>query len=334
MNRREKMLAIVVGLCATLLGGALFVNFLFVKPLRDMDKKNAALRERLEKIKAEKRAYFVAEDLVQKLTRQTFADQVDKASAKSGEELTHQIAQSGLSETEFSRLPVGPRKLRGANEIGWSVQGQGRLENIVNLLFLLQESPYLHRVQNLTVSPGDNPGLVRARFQFLTLVIDPAPVVEFTNQPPKYALSSPERRMFDAIVFRDILRPYVRRPPSNPGSSSVAESSRPNRRPSGPESLKIVSLTEWQGQPEVHVRDLNAQKILRFKPGDTFGGGQIVMVDYRSMPMPGNPALKSFSRVILKVGSEYWAIEGGQTLAEKHALSPEQLPENLPGQSK
>jgi hypothetical protein len=39
--------------------------------------------------------------------------------------------------------------------------------------------------------------------------------------------------------------------------------------------------------------------------------------------------LKSFSRVILKIGTEYWAIERGKTLADKYRLAPEQLPEQL-----
>jgi hypothetical protein len=33
------------------------------------------------------------------------------------------------------------------------------------------------------------------------------------------------------------------------------------------------------------------------------------MVDYRPLPMPGNEGLKSFSRVILKIGADYWAVE-------------------------
>jgi hypothetical protein len=53
------------------------------------------------------------------------------------------------------------------------------------------------------------------------------------------------------------------------------------------------------------------------------------MVDYRPLPMPGNDGLKSFSRVILKIGTEYWAIERGQTLADKRRLIPDQLPETL-----
>jgi hypothetical protein len=53
------------------------------------------------------------------------------------------------------------------------------------------------------------------------------------------------------------------------------------------------------------------------------------MIDYRKMPFPKKPALLSQSRVILIIGEDYWAIERGNTLADKHKLVPEQLPENL-----
>ena len=53
------------------------------------------------------------------------------------------------------------------------------------------------------------------------------------------------------------------------------------------------------------------------------------MVDYRRMPKPGKEYLMSESRVIVKIGTEYWAVELGQTLAQKYRLNPEQLPEQL-----
>jgi len=47
------------------------------------------------------------------------------------------------------------------------------------------------------------------------------------------------------------------------------------------------------------------------------------------MPFPKKPALLSQSRVILAIGEEFWAIERGNTLADKHKLVTEQLPEKL-----
>ena len=325
MSKREKTMAVAVGSLILLIAAGFGVRAMLVKPLRELDKKTAALREKLEKVKAERRAYFTAEDVVKGHAQRTFSDQVDQASAKSGEMLTKQILLSGLREADFSRMPVGPRKLRGASELGWSVQGDGKLEHVLNLLFLVHKSPYLHRIENLNVSASESPGEVNVRFRYLTLVMEPAPVTDPVDLQPKFTLNGPERRVFDLIAARDILRPYVKRPP--PGAApnpSTAPST-----PAGPESYRLVSLSEWMGHPEIHVRDVTNQKTLRYQPGDDLAGGTIVMVDYRPFPMPGNEALQSFSRVIVKIGAEYWAIERGRTLADKYKLAPAKLPEQL-----
>ncbi len=330
MNSREKLLASVI---SSLLGIFVFgfgIRALIVQPLRDVDKRTAVVREKIEKIKTERRNYFAAEDRLKTIAATTFADSVDEASAKSGEALTKKILLSGLEESDFSRLPVGPRKLRGANEIGWNVQGDGPLDKVVNLLFVLTESPHVHRVDNLSVSVGDSPGLVRVRFRFLTLVLDPSPEVTRTNLLSRVTLESPDRRLLDEIARRDILRPYIKRPPpppppGQPGQPALATPG----TPPGPDTFRVVSLSEWQGQPEVHVRDLAQQRTLRFRPGDDFAGGSIVMIDYRPMPMPGNAMLQSFSRVIFKIGREYWAIERGQTLADRRKLATTELPAQL-----
>jgi len=329
MNARERTMALLVGgilgLAVLFFGG----KAILVKPLTELDKKAAGLREKLDKIKAERRAYFTAETLIKKNAQHAFGDQVDQASAKSGEFLTQQILASGLRESDFSRLPVGPRRLRGASEIGWNVQGGGRFDDVIDLLFLLQESPYLHRLESLSMTAGDAPGQVKVRFRFLTLVVMPAPVVDPIDLTAKYNLDSPERHRYDAMVARDLLRPYIKRPPPGTGIAKAPAAGPAGGTP-GPESFRIVSLSEWQGQPEVHIRDLTNQKTVRYKPGDALAGGTIVMVDYRPMPMPGDEALLSYSRVILRLGTEYWAVERGRTLADKHRLTTEQLPPAMP----
>lgn len=334
MNQREKLLTVVVVGTAVLFGGALGLRGFIMKPLTELDKKILAARERLEKITTERRNYFAAEDRMKAHTKLAFADTVDEASALSGAVLTKLILKAGLNEGNFTRLPVGPRKLRGANEIGWNVQGDGPLASVVNLLFLLEQSPYLERLDGLVVSTGDVPGQVRVRFRALSLVMDPAPEVKREPLLAKVGLNSDERRAFDGIVTRDILRPYVRRPPpppvkGTPGGSSTSTPATPPAPP-GPETFRIVSLSEWQGQPEVHVRDLTTQKTARYKPGDPLAGGTIAMVDYRAMPLPGASGLQSFSRVIVRVKDDFFAVEHGQTLADLRKLELAQLPPGLP----
>ena len=161
MNQREKLMAVVVLGSAALFGGALGLRAFITKPLTDLDKRIVTARERLAKIQTDRRNYFTAEDRLKSLGKLTFADNVDEASATSGEMLTKKILRAGLKEVSFTRLPVGPRKMRGASEIGWNVQGEGALAGVVNLLFQLEHAPHLLRLENLVVSGGDAPGVVR-----------------------------------------------------------------------------------------------------------------------------------------------------------------------------
>ena len=77
------------------------------------------------------------------------------------------------------------------------------------------------------------------------------------------------------------------------------------------------------------VFDTNKNKTNSYKLGDDLAGGTIVMIDYRQMPFPEKPALLSQSRVILSIEDDFWAIERGNTFADKHKLAPEKLPERL-----
>ena len=327
MNQREKTLLLSIGLVVLAFGTFFALRSVLVKPLVEIDKRTAALREKLEKVKAERRAYFTAEEAVKHHAQLGFSDRVDQASAKSGEMLTKQILFSRLRESDFSRMPVGPRRMTGASEIGWSVQGEGRLDHVVNLLYVLQQSPYLHRLESLVLTPTETPAQVRVRFRYLTLVMDPAPIIEPVELKTQLSLNTPERRILDAIAARDLLRPYIPRSPFD--RASAAQRAAGPSSPTGPESLRVVSLSEWMGQPEIHVLDTGNQKTLRYKSGDELAGGTIVMVDYRPLPFPDNVALKSFSRVILKIGDEFWAIERGRTLADKHKLATDLVPPSL-----
>ena len=91
MNQREKIMAGVVGGVAGLFAVVFGVRVLFLKPLREIDSRTAAVRDKIAKIQDERRAGFAAEDRLKAAARQTFAETVEQASAVSGELLTRQI---------------------------------------------------------------------------------------------------------------------------------------------------------------------------------------------------------------------------------------------------
>ncbi|HEX7862874.1 MAG TPA: hypothetical protein VF773_21255 [Verrucomicrobiae bacterium] len=324
MKKREKILAgIVLGFVGLFVLGFMIKGF-FVKPLKALDSEIATLRGKIENINKERRDYFTAEESLIKVAQRTYATELNQASARSGEMITKQIALAGLNEGDFTRLPVGPRRFRGGSEIGWSIQGKGSLDKIINLIFLLENLPQVHRIETVTLTAYEKPGEIKVRFLYLTLVVDPAPDFEPVELKPQFTLESPERYAYNTILQRDILRPYIKAAPEAPKRGGQPA---PSTAPAGPEALKVVSLSEWEGQPEVHIRDLNLNETLRFRPGDKLkDDSEIVAVDYRALPSPRNPLLLSHSRVILKSGPDLYAVERGQSLAEKRKLTTTDWP--------
>lgn len=330
MKQREKLLAgLVIGMFVLLAGGLGLKRF-FTAPLGKVDAQIKALRDKLSKADVERRDYFSAEDYLKEVTQTTYGTDVNQASARLGENLAKQLAIAGLNEADFTRLPVGPRKLRGASEIGWSIQGKGDLQKVVNLLFLLENDPHVHRLENLTLTAHERPGEIKLRFFYLTVVVEPAPETEKIDLKNRYTLDGPERVVYNSILERDILRPYIKRPPPPPapapGQPAAPGSQAPG--PPGPESYKVVSLSDWNGVPEVHIRDLVNNKTLAYKPGDKLTVGEVVAIDYRPMQSAKSSILRSDSRVVLKINNEFWAVERGQTLAERRKLEPNQWPIN------
>src|SRR4051812_39062957 len=102
MNRREKILVGSVGAIVGVFVIGFGVRAAILQPLKEVDKRIKASKERFEKISAEKRLFFTTEDRVKQMALKTFGDTIDQASATSGEILTKQILQSGLEESEFA----------------------------------------------------------------------------------------------------------------------------------------------------------------------------------------------------------------------------------------
>ena len=118
MKKREKILAGIVGGFLLLFIIGFGARGVFVKPLEAVDKQTKIIREKIDKANVLRREYFDAEDQLKSIAQRTFSTSLDEASARSGEMITHQIALAGLNEADFTRLPVGTRRMRGANEIG------------------------------------------------------------------------------------------------------------------------------------------------------------------------------------------------------------------------
>ena len=70
-----------------------------------------------------------------------------EAISRMGIYLTETIKASGLSEDKFTRRPLKATQLtkKGATQIGYTVSGQGTLPKVIDLMFLLEQTPFLPR---------------------------------------------------------------------------------------------------------------------------------------------------------------------------------------------
>jgi hypothetical protein len=204
------------------------------------------------------------------------------------------------------------------------------MKNVVDLLFLLEEDSHLHRVESLNVRPQED-GAVSVQFRYMSLVIKKPLIAVERDGLEVPVIDGDARAIHDAIAERDIFRPYVKKdaPPPPPLQRKPAA---PPAGP-GPETFRVVSLSQWDGRPEVLILDITSNKTKKYHVGDRLAGGVLVEVDYRPLPAPRKPGLKSLSRVIIGFDGTFWAIENGDSLADKYLLGSDRLPPGLEDES-
>ena len=338
MTRREKRLVLItgslVGTFALLGAGKKYV----VAPLREADTRTRELQDSLLQHRSLYERAVEAQTTVRRYGGRAFGTDVEETSARIGEYLTKQIADAGLDDRRFTRVPVGsrpltPNRARGSSmptETGWSIQGVGPLGKIVDLLFRIDSDTRLHRIENLTVGTADSSAERTVSFRFLTLVLEPMRDVTTLDDEAAVRIDPAKRKLHDGIARRALFRPYFKRPPPPPEPPPAPSRPEPAPpAPPGPETFRVVSLSEWQGKPEVLVLDTTENRTTKYHTGDNLAGGKVLMVDYRALHAPRKPELQSLSRVIISTNDELWAVESGDTLADKYRLAAERVPPQL-----
>jgi hypothetical protein len=326
VNKRTRLLAFVALGLAGLLVAGFALRAIILRPLRAIDDQIAVLQSRLLSLDGERKSFLAADTQVRAIARTLFAAKPADTEARLGALVTAQLLAAGLREADFTRIPAGRRRLPGAEEVGWTVQGEGPLPQVLDFLFLLQTQDRLHRVDSLAFSPANEPGRTRVRFRYLTLVLAPSPEIPPYTNGPTVTLDSPARRRYDAILRRDLFRPHEPESPAPP--SPTYTPTEPGSPP--PPDLRLVSLSSWGAQPEAHLLDTRQQSTRTVRPGDPLLDGTVVAIDDRPLPAAGKPGLLAYRRLILRIGDEFYAVDTGQNLADRRRLAPEELPPSIP----
>ena len=341
MNGREKYVALILGgvvILAVLYGG---YTKLLRNPARKLESKRASLlTEQADLEQKNVRLRRIRQEWI-RLRNRTYHDTLSRVPNLLNERVNELARQAGLGQVPV-RSSVG-RSNRYFKEITCSTDGRTSLERLTNFLYLLTHDKYLHRITSLTISPprrGEKE--VGFSLQYATLWLDPN--LKTKDRPARQAdaslgqsiaLNSPERSLYDVIARRHLFLPYVPRverprivepPRVNPPVTPPVVRPPPTN---SYDRLVVVGLPGIGETAEVHVAQPGGNIVEPLKVGDKLPIGQIVMVDYRVMPMPGDPDDLSTGRVILKVDVDYWAVELGHSLGQRRILRWEDLPDQL-----
>ena len=343
MTRREKTLVGVTGALVVAGLGFVLVKKAYFDALARWDDQRVQWGNDFAKLQLENAQSATRAQSLHAWAARTFDTDELRASAKLGAALLALVERAGLSPEKLSVQPVRGAQVKNAyRELGRAIRVRGSLKNIVDFLYLLDAEPHLHRLDQVAVTPVLKSNEVDLQVRYVTPVIDLKP--EDRIQTDQFASSAPAkfdaeaRKLYDPIASRDLFRPYIQRivvpPPPPAPAPRVATYVRPPRatppeRPAAQSRFRVVGLPDWTEKQEVFVTDSATSQVRSYKPGDTLGGGVIALVDYRPMPSRDNPNILSPSRVILKIGPEYFAVELGQDLADKRRLPDDLLPEEI-----
>ncbi len=347
MNAREKRLALLVALIAGAMIAATAVNRMYLQPKRELDAQLNAARGTLEgNLGTIDNGRFAAQ-LVAEKVEQTFSTDPAEALSISHARLVRMLDAAGLplEEGDDGLAPIDPQRLDRSGQnlaVGWSVNTQGRLEQIHRFLYMVQNDPYLSRIDNMTLRAQPRGVDYTLTLRYLTLVLrdtgEAAPV-ELKPVP------RPEGELFDqswGLIARNIFRPFLPRPVPPPRPVAQPQPQRPQPQPQRPQpqpprprpSHVLVSLTETPKGPDIVVASHidGRTSFSDYSIGDRLAGGHIVMVDVRWLEDPHNEGDYSPSRVIIDIDGVYHAVELNHPLTQRYRIAPDRLPEPLRSQ--
>jgi len=336
MNKRQKILVASAGFAAVVFVTYLAINRVFLIPAADCENQAMDLQEKIRQANAQKSKEDTYRKHLKELAGDTFGADELKVIEQVRAVVTDVLTVSGLSAQNLSLKPLAGSRVPGVyREVGWSVRARGKLPQVISFLYLLTKEVHLHRVDNVVLTPVIG-GEVELQAKYATLLLEsPKGEKLVTDEDPGLPdaslLESPDRQQYQVIASRDLFRPYMQakaKPPETPQPPREQPPSPPPRTSEG--RYRVVGLPTFSGQAEVDIRDSGNNKTTIYKIGDDLAGGKVVMVDYRPLPMPKKPEILSGSRVVLQVGSEYYAVELGQSLTEKRALTGDDVPPGLP----
>ncbi len=347
MTSREKILALIIGGVFAVVGLGALVSRAFLQPAEAQDKRAADLRLQNEKLRIENARMEQHKEAFTRIRDATFDANALNTPVMLNAWVNDLARQAGLGAGDVSVAPFNDKVvLRSYKGKGYTVSSSRPvpLDRLTNFLFVLAKDPKIHRVTSFWITPQAGGKNINFSLGCATVTLDEdlprnisIPPRATTQPEAMVSLNSAERDAYNVIPKRNIFAPYAPpvavaptpRPPSVPPRVTPPEDRTPRISRPDPTDLMLTGLPFNGAEAEVHLSPPGQPPEKILKVGEKIPLGEIAAVDYRAIPLRDNPNEISYSRLILKIKNDYWAVELGQHLSQRRILKTDDLPGDL-----
>ncbi len=336
MKDRKKKIMTAAVVVASLLVAYFIARFAVLDQAEEHDANIQRLRGEVKELKDFNQRKGLYEKKLKNYAARTLGLATQDVSNQIRSRMDKMVTASGMRRSKTASIPITGSPTSAYQEIGWKYDLVGTLPQVVNMMYLLKNDPYLHQIEGFSILPTKNEGEFNLGFSYVTLVLkkdkkngkEKIITGDVENPKPIASLADSETlSLYGGIAERNIFRPFIK--PAPPAVATTPPATQPKNPVDNDKRFKIVSLSLWGKIQEICIEDTQTSENKRYNIGDSLAGGKIVVVDYRKLPKPTQPEMLSYSRAILKIGQDFYAVELGETLADKYRLTGTKIPPAL-----
>ncbi|MCR4412266.1 MAG: hypothetical protein NUV77_07555 [Thermoguttaceae bacterium] len=268
LQKREKVLAIVVGVLLVVVAGRMVLRVV-LSPLATRQAEVQALEAKAAKKKEQVEAALVA---------QTKLAEYRRRALPSDPQIARTAYQNWLLEladkVKLKRRKVDSsdgRELKGIyTNLPFTVRGEGTLEQLTQFLYEFYSAGHLHRIRRLSVKPIEKSSDLELTIVVEALSLPDADRRDQLASIPGQRLSRPDLGAYrKTIVERNLFAAYRPAPPAAPPERRVEP---PKSDAFDPSKYAYVTaiVSGLDGQPRVWIKSRSNDENLRLRQGERF----------------------------------------------------------------
>lgn len=225
------------------------------------------------------------------------------------------IEKAKLTSVDLN-AQVSPGRRDQFEQLKFTINGQGTLEQVTQLLFDFYSADHLHRIRSLQIQQDEQSGKLKLAMVVDALILPGADRKDQLNNEPSHRLAGKDMAYYkQSVIARNLFAEYS---PPAPPATAKKETPKPPAAPTGIDMAKFAFLTailQVDERPQIWVSVRTTGQTLRLFEGDPFHVGTLEGTVTRIDPQ----------QVELAAGGKRLLVSLGESLRDGHELPPDDL---------